>query len=139
MTTNIELRILADGVQSETSGLTIEEREELLHQAFIEATADQPANFMGLNFDKWRQDAEVSLHKGICEDDSVFNKILEAAKIGETNLIQYVTGLAVALVTPYGWLAALLAAVIVPFILSHIKEDLCEAWNKLLKEKGWLE
>jgi hypothetical protein len=80
----------------------------------------------------------VSLYKGICTSDEAIKKLLKAAGAGETDVIKYVTGLAIVMVTPYGWLAALLAAVIVPFILSHVREDLCAVWKNRLRELKWL-
>jgi hypothetical protein len=138
MATERELRILAAGAMAEVGDLSAEEREKVLQEAFYEGQEEDPAGFLGLDFEKWRQDAEMALYKGICTSDDVLKKLMDAAGLGETDAIKYVTGLAVALVTPYGWLAALLAAVVVPFVLKHIREDLCAAWKKRLKELGWL-
>jgi hypothetical protein len=138
MATEQELQILAAGTLAEVGSLSVEEREALLKKAFFEKQAEDPAHFLGLDFDRWRKDAEVGLYKGICTSDEAIKKLLKAAGAGETDVIKYVTALAIAIVTPYGWLAALLAAVIVPFIISHVREDLCGAWKNRLRELKWL-
>jgi hypothetical protein len=138
MATEQELQILAAGTVAEVGNLSVEEREALLEKAFSEQQAEDPSGFIGLDFERWRKDAEVSLYKGICTSDEAIKKLLKAAGAGEIDLIKYVTGIAIAMVTPYGWLAALLAAVIVPFIISHLREDLCGAWKNRLQELEWL-
>jgi hypothetical protein len=138
MATKRELSILSAGVMTEVGDLSVEEREKVLEQAFFEGQEEEPSGFTGVDFEKWRKDAEVALYGGVCTSAEVFEALLKAANVGETDAIKYVAGLAVALVTPYGWLAALLAAVIVPFILKHIQEDLCAAWKKRLEDLDWL-
>jgi hypothetical protein len=138
MATERELRILAAGVMAEVGDLSADEREKALEAAFREGQEEEPAGFLGLDFKKWRQDAEVTLYKGICGTADLLKKLLEAAGKGETDAVKYITGVAVAAVTPYGWLAAFLASVIVPFVVEHIQEDLCAAWKKRLEGLGWL-
>jgi hypothetical protein len=104
MATEQELQIVAAGAQATASGLSEAEREEMLEKAFYEAQQAEPAGFFGLDFERWRKDAELSLYKGVCESGEALNRLLEAAKVGETDAIKYVTGLAIALVTPTaGW------------------------------------
>ena len=138
MATESELQILAAGAVATVGNLSPEEREKALEKAFYESQAAEPAGFLGLDFDSWRKDAEVGLYKGVCTSDAAFKALLAAAGVSETDAIKYLTGLAIALVTPYGWLAALLAAVIVPFVLTHIRHDLCEDWKKRLEGLGWV-
>jgi hypothetical protein len=138
MATEQELQILAAGTVAEVGNLSVEEREAQLAKAFQAMQAEDAAHFMGLDFERWRKDAEVTLYKGICASDEAIKKLLKAAGAGETDVIKYVTGIAIALVTPYGWVAALLAAVIVPFIISNVQKDLCSAWQNRLRDLNWL-
>jgi len=139
MATDQELQILAAGTLAEVGNLSVEQREAVLAKAFHQQQQEDPASgVLGIDFDRWRKDAEVSLYKGICMSEEAIKKVLKAAGAGEVDLIKYVTGIAIALVTPYGWLAALLAAVVVPFILSHLKEDLCGEWKRRLVGLNWV-
>jgi hypothetical protein len=97
MATQRELQILAAGALAEVGQLTPEEREAQLRSAFYEGQEAEPAGFLGLDFDRWRKDAEISLHKGVCSSDAALQALLRAAGASEVDAVKYLTGLAVAL------------------------------------------